>query len=236
MINHKLKSRLLLSLICVMWMTSFVPVKAAETAAAAPVVPSISGGTVITGVAGPKSDDIANAGDPGASMTGTVNDVTMADSKVGLTLADLANQAGQNKIAINFVWTLVAGFLVMFMQAGFAIVETGLVRAKNANHTMMMNFMVYGVGLLAYWLIGFTIQMGGVGAVANLGSTPVLNNEFAITLFGKSFGLFGRTGILLMHKGTYDVAVMVLFLFQMVFMDTTTTIVTGRACEQCKFA
>ena len=59
----------------------------------------------------------------------------------------------------------------MFMQAGFAIVETGLCRAKNANHTMMMNFMVYGVGMLAYWLIGFAIQMGGVGAVANLGGT-----------------------------------------------------------------
>ena len=53
----------------------------------------------------------------------------------------------------------------MFMQAGFAIVETGLCRAKNANHTMMMNFMVYGVGMLAYWLIGFAIQMGGVGGV-----------------------------------------------------------------------
>ena len=76
------------------------------------------------------------------------------------------NLVGQNQIAINFVWTLVTGFLVMFMQAGFAIVETGLCRAKNANHTMMMNFMVYGVGMLAYWLIGFAIQEGGVGAVA----------------------------------------------------------------------
>ena len=67
------------------------------------------------------------------------------------------------------MWTLVAGFLVMFMQAGFAIVETGSAAAKNANHTMMMNFMVYGVGMLAYWLIGFAIQMGGVGAVAQPG-------------------------------------------------------------------
>ena len=43
---------------------------------------------------------------------------------------------GHNKIAINFVWTLLAGFLVMFMQAGFAMVETGFTRAKNAAHTM----------------------------------------------------------------------------------------------------
>ena len=101
---------------------------------------------------------------------------------------------GQNLIAINFVWTLVTGFLVMFMQAGFAIVETGLARAKNANHTMMMNFMVYGVGMLAYWLIGFAIQEGGVGAVANLGGTAPLNSEFAIHLFGKDWGLFGTEG------------------------------------------
>src|SRR6266404_3633402 len=182
------------------------------------------------------SADARTKGDPDGSLTGTASDVTVSDSKKGMTISDLANQVGQNKIAINFVWTLVAGFLVMFMQAGFAIVETGLVRAKNANHTMMMNFMVYGVGLLAYWLIGFTIQMGGVGAVANLGSTPVLNNEFTITLFGKAFGLFGTNGLFLVHKGTYDVSIMVLFLFQMVFMDTTTTIVTGSCCERWKYA
>jgi Amt family ammonium transporter len=124
----------------------------------------------------------------------------------------------------------------MFMQAGFAIVETGLCRAKNANHTMMMNFMVYGVGMLAYWLIGFAIQEGGVGAVANLGGTAPLSSEYAITLFGKSFGLFGQNGLFLVHKGTYDVGVMVLFLFQMVFMDTALTIVTGAAAERWKYA
>ena len=180
--------------------------------------------------------DVRAKGDPDGSLTGTASDVTVSDPKKGLTIGDLANQVGQNKIAINFVWTLVTGFLVMFMQAGFAIVETGLCRAKNANHTMMMNFMVYGVGMLAYWLIGFTIQMGGVGAVANLGGTPPLNSEFTITLFGKAFGLFGTNGFFLVHKGTYDVAVMVLFLFQMVFMDTTTTIVTGSCCERWKYA
>jgi Amt family ammonium transporter len=175
-------------------------------------------------------------GDPDGALTGTANDVTVADSKVGLTVGDLANQAGQNKIAINFTWTLICGFLVMFMQAGFAIVETGLTRAKNANHTMMMNFMVYGVGLLAYFLIGFGIQMGGVGAVANLGSMPVLNGEQTIHVFGKDLGIFGKTGFLLMHHGTYDVAVMVLFLFQMVFMDTALTIVTGTAAERWKYS
>ncbi len=175
-------------------------------------------------------------GDPDGALTGTASDVAVADPKRGMTLTDLANQVGQNKIAINFAWTLVAGFLVMFMQAGFAVVETGLCRAKNANHTMMMNFAVYGVGMLAFWLIGFPLQMGGVGAIANLGGTPPLSAEYVINLFGKPFGLFGQNGFLLVHNGTYDVSVMVVFLFQMVFMDTALTIVTGSAAERWKFA
>jgi ammonium transporter, Amt family len=175
-------------------------------------------------------------GDPDGSLTGVVSDIAVSDSKKGLTVADVLNQIGQNKVAINFVWTLIAGFLVMFMQAGFAIVETGLCRAKNANHTMMMNFMVYGVGMLAYWLIGFAIQMGGVGGVANLGGIPSLNAEHVINLFGKPFGIFGQHGIFLTQGGTYDVGVMVIFLFQMVFMDTALTIVTGSAAERWKYA
>jgi ammonium transporter, Amt family len=180
--------------------------------------------------------DARSKGDPDGSLTGTAGDVSTTDPKKGVTIGDLVNQVGQNKIAINFVWTLVTGFLVMFMQAGFALVETGLCRAKNANHTMMMNFMVYGVGMLAYWLIGFAIQEGGVGAVANLGGTPPLSAEHVITIFGKPFGLFGQNGLFLVHHGTYDVGVMVLFLFQMVFMDTALTIVTGAAAERWKYA
>jgi len=94
-------------------------------------------------VEAPKAEARAK-GDPDGALTGTVADIAVSDAKKGLTTGDLVNQVGQNKIAVNFVWTLVAGFLVMFMQAGFAIVETGLCRAKNANHTMMMDFMVYG--------------------------------------------------------------------------------------------
>jgi len=64
-------------------------------------------------------------GDPGGTLTGTVADVTMTDAKAGPTLADAGNQIGQNKVAINFVWTLICGFLVMFMQAGFRHGESG---------------------------------------------------------------------------------------------------------------
>ena len=191
--------------------------------------------TVLSGVPTPKTEDIAAKGDPGAELYGTANDITLADSKKGLTVADLANQVGQNKIAINIVWTLVCGFLVMFMQAGFAIVETSLIRAKNANHTMMMNFMVYRLGLFAYWVCGFAIQMGGSAPIANLGGVYPLNQEFVLNLFGKPWPLFGMKGFFL-SGATYDIGVLVLFLFQMVFMDTTTTIVTGSCAERWKYS
>ncbi len=204
-------------------------------ASAPPAAATVVTTNDIKNVDTPKADARLK-GDPDGSLTGTVSDVPVSDAKKGLTIGDAINQIGQNKIAINFVWTLITGFLVMFMQAGFAIVETGLCRAKNANHTMMMNFMVYGVGMLGFWLIGFAIQMGGVGGVANLGGIPPLNAEHAVTVFGKTFGIFGQHGIFLTQGGSYDVAVMVLFLFQMVFMDTALTIVTGSAAERWKYA
>ncbi|MBI4891235.1 MAG: ammonium transporter [Acidobacteria bacterium] len=227
-----MKSKLLLAATLCISLCAFAQAPAASAPAAAPAALTAAD---VKGVEPPKAD-LRAKGDPDGALTGTVSDVAVADAKAGLTIADVVNQVGQNKIAINFVWTLVTGFLVMFMQAGFAIVETGLCRAKNANHTMMMNFAVYGVGMLAYWLIGFALQMGGVGAVGNLGGSPVLNSEFTITLFGKTFGLFGQNGFFLVHNGAYDVAVMVIFLFQMVFMDTALTIVTGSAAERWKFA
>ena len=99
---------------------------------------------------------------------------------------------------------------------------------------MSMNFMVYAIGLLGFWICGYALQMGGVGAVAALGGTPALNHEFAVTIFGKTFGLFGLKGFFL-GGDSYDVGVFALFLFQMVFMDTAATIPTGAMAERWKF-
>ncbi len=151
-----------------------------------------------------------------------------------LKLADLVNQ---NRLGINFMWTLVTGYLVMFMQAGFALVETGFCRQKNAMHTMMMNFMVYVLGMTGYFLVGFALQFGGVGTVGvpNLGGLGILDREFTISIGGIDWGLFGTKGFAL-TDGTYDVAVAVLFLFQMVFMDTAATIPTGAMAERWKWS
>jgi ammonium transporter, Amt family len=173
-------------------------------------------------------------GDPTGATTGTAKDVGVKDA-ANPSLAEVMETVGHNKIAINFVWTLLAGFLVMFMQAGFAMVETGFTRAKNAAHTMTMNFMIYPIGMLGFWICGYALQMGGVGAVSALGGTAPLNHEFTISLFGHQFGLLGLKGFFL-SGSTYDVGVFALFLFQMVFMDTAGTIPTGAMAERWKFS
>jgi Amt family ammonium transporter len=192
------------------------------------------------------ADDAAPAPDPSGASIGVAADVVgatanapTADDLKNLAAneplaAKLADVVGHNRVAINYVWTLVCGFLVMFMQAGFAMAETGFTRAKNAGHTMAMNFMVYAIGMLGYWICGFALQMGGVGGVASLGGAGTLANEVSITLFGKEFGLFGTTGFFLSGV-SYDAAVFTLFLFQMVFMDTTATIPTGSMAERWTF-
>ncbi len=195
----------------------FAPVTSAQEAAPAPA-----------------AETAPPAADPSGGTTGTASDVPVADP-ANPTLPEVMESVGHNRVAINFVWMLIAGFLVMFMQAGFAMVETGFTRAKNAAHTMAMNFMVYAIGLLGYWICGFALQMGGVGAVGALGGTPPLSHEFTIDLFGKTFGLFGTSGFFLSF-GAYDVGVFALFLFQMVFMDTTATIPTGSMAERWKFS
>jgi len=158
-----------------------------------------------------------------------------AQAKIEPLAVKLADNVGHNRVAINFMWTLVTGFLVMFMQAGFALVETGLCRAKNSSHTMAMNFMIYPMGMLGFYLCGFAFMFGGLGALGTMGGYAGLNNEFTVTLFGKPFGLLGLKGFLLQGAG-YDTAAFALFLFQMVFMDTTATIPTGAAAERWRFS
>ena len=159
----------------------------------------------------------------------------VAQSKLEPLAVRLSDSVGHNRVAVNFMWTLITGFLVMFMQAGFALVETGLCRAKNAGHTMSMNFMIYPMGMLGFYLCGFAFMFGGLGGIGTMGGYAGLNHELTINIFGKPFGLLGLKGFMLQGAG-YDTAAFALFLFQMVFMDTTATIPTGGAAERWKFS
>jgi ammonium transporter, Amt family len=161
---------------------------------------------------------------------------------------DLYDRIVHNLYSINYVWALVAGFLVMFMQAGFMLVETGLCRAKNSAHTAAMNLMIYPLGCLAFWVYGFAIGWGNwwngpvpPGWYPSLGPGLSMLSEgwglgAVVDAAGKATGAFtyGIIGL----KGWFltsvvgDTGVMVLFFFMMVFMDTTATIPTGAMAER----
>ncbi|MGH9882227.1 MAG: ammonium transporter [Pyrinomonadaceae bacterium] len=177
---------------------------------------------------------VALAGDPTGAATGDAGAVTAAQSGQP-TLQEVASELGHTKISVNFVWTLVACFLVMFMQAGFALAETGFTRAKNAAHTMAMNFMCYPLGMLGFWFCGFALMMGGVGAVSALGGTGPLTSAFSLNIAGHTLNIFGTKGIFL-RGDAYDVGVFGLFIFAMVFMDTAVTIPTGALAERWKWS
>jgi len=165
-----------------------------------------------------------------------------------LSIPDIYDRVAHNLFSINFVWALVTGFLVMFMQAGFMLVETGLCRAKNASHTAAMNLMIYPLGGLGFFIYGFAIGWGNwwngpvpPGWYASLGpGLSVLNGGWglgaAVDAAGKAtgaftYGILGTTGWFLSGVAN-DAGVMVLFFFMMVFMDTTATIPTGALAER----
>jgi Amt family ammonium transporter len=167
---------------------------------------------------------VAEAADPtGASYVATPGTET---------LNDVATKANQAYFGANYTWVMLCAFLVFFFQCGFAMVETGFCRGKNAAHTITMNFMVFLVGAMGYFLVGFALQMGGSGGAAGLGSGgAALDGMLAIPGFG---GILGYKGFML--GGTYDAGVYALFFFQMVFMDTTVTIPTGAMAERVKYS
>jgi len=137
--------------------------------------------------------------------------------------------------ALNLVWVLLTGFLVMFMQVGFAMLETGFTRAKNAVHTMAMNLLVYPIGVVGFWLVGFGLMYGGYEGWPSLGVVPLPHHEIALSLAGRHFGLFGASKFALVDVAA-DPAHMAMFLFSTVFMDTAATIPTGAMAERWKLS
>jgi Amt family ammonium transporter len=142
---------------------------------------------------------------------------------------------GHFEIALNLVWVLVAGFLVMFMQVGFAMVETGFTRSKNAVNTMAMNMVIYPIGVLGFWLLGYGLMTGGVPGWPSLGEPLRGAHEVGLSVGGHHLGLFGAARFALL-TAPHDPGNLAMFLFSAVFMDTAATIPTGAMAERWRFA
>lgn len=147
---------------------------------------------------------------------------------------------------LNTLWMLFCAFLVFFMQAGFALVETGFTRNKNVAHTMMMNMMVFCIGAVGYWLTGFAFQFGGInhtypalGALSEFSFSPTTLSGWVSERMNSPLLIGGQTFLGLdgfMLSGlTGSAGMMAFFFFQMVFMDTAATIPTGAMAERLKF-
>jgi ammonium transporter, Amt family len=137
--------------------------------------------------------------------------------------------------SLNLAWVLVAGFLVMFMQAGFAMLETGFTRSKNAVNTMAMNIIIYPIGIIGFWLTGYALMMGGVGKWPSLGALVPGHRELSAYIAGHRFGFLGFSKFALVNV-SHDPSSLAMFLFAVVFMDTAATIPTGALAERWKFS
>lgn len=117
--------------------------------------------------------------------------------------------------AVNTIWVLLGAALVFFMQAGFAMVETGFTRAKNAGNIIMKNLMDFAIGTPLYWLLGFGIMFAGSGALIG-GFDPLVKGDYSAIL-------------------PDGVPLPVYLIFQTVFCATAATIVSGAMAERTKF-
>jgi len=149
----------------------------------------------------------------GITSTGLAEEVSAPAQQAVAAAAAQGPSPAEVQKNLDFVWTLVAAFLVFFMQAGFAMVESGFTRAKNAVNIMMKNLMDFSVGSLAFLLIGFGLMFG---------SSPT--------------GWFGTDGFLLSDFAKdSDKWLYAFWLFQVVFAATAATIVSGAMAERTKF-
>ena len=225
-VHRKWLSTMFLLVWCVLGVSSFVSAQQADPAGIA------TGDRTNAVDAGGNSFVVAEPTDKAdpdyATKKKAFDEYTAQAAKEPLALK-LADSVGHVRIGTNFAWTLNTGYLVLFMQAGFALLTCGLIRKKNAGHLMMLNFAAYIFAALAYYAVGYAFQFGGVAinaAPSNIGGTPTLNKF----LFGSGlWGFLGGKGFFLTGPA-YDASSNVMILFQMVFMETAGYIIVGSIC------
>ena len=163
---------------------------------------------------------------------------TIGATAVGLMVSGVAGaQAGPSEVEIlgtqlNLLWVVLGAVLVIFMQAGFALVETGFCRAKHATHVVSTNFAIFGLGFVGFFLVGFPLMFGGFSY-----SAFGMNNAIGEPLIGSgSWVFFWQGGWALTGIGKAGGAAVVgFFLYMVAFMDTVATIPTGSMAERWKW-
>ena len=130
----------------------------------------------------------------------------------------------------SLLWVVIGAVLVIFMQAGFALVETGFCRAKHAAHVMSTNFAIFGLGFVGFFFIGFPLAFGGFSYAAMGMDAPV-----GKALLGSGNWVFLWQGGWAMSGKAITPAVLGFFLYMVAFMDTVATIPTGSMAERWKW-
>jgi Amt family ammonium transporter len=143
-----------------------------------------------------------------------------------------AEKLTRGELSLNLLWIVLGAVLVIFMQAGFALVETGFCRAKHAAHVVSTNFAIFGLGFVAYFCVGFAFMFGGYSFPGLFG----LDTAIGGSLVGSGNAVFlWKGGFFLSGSGAYDVSVLAFFLYMVAFMDTVATIPTGAMAERWKW-
>jgi Amt family ammonium transporter len=131
---------------------------------------------------------------------------------------------------VNLLWVVIGAVLVIFMQAGFALVETGFTQKKNAAHVMSTNFAIFGLGFVGFLFVGFPLAFGGFSFSIFGLNTPM----DAHPLIGSGNWAFLWKGWAHLGNGASP-ALLAFFLYMVAFMDTTATIPTGSMAERWKW-
>ena len=134
----------------------------------------------------------------------------------------------ETKVALDTLWVLMAAFLVFWMNAGFAMLESGLCQAKNAVNILAKNFIVFAVSSVAFWVIGFGLMFGNGTSLIGMNGWLLQGADNSPAMGDAYSGVFASlnwTGVPLYAK----------FLFQLVFAGTAATIVSGAVAERIKF-
>jgi Amt family ammonium transporter len=145
--------------------------------------------------------------------------------------ADTVSSPPDLTVPLNLLWICIGGALVMLMQAGFALVETGFTRKKNAAHTMGMNVAIFGTAFVSFFVIGYALMFGGYSAPGIFGYDKAVGG----TLIGSGHWVFLWRAPLLMTGKLSAPAVMAFFFYMAAFMDATATIPTGAMAERWKW-